>query len=189
MPRDLHERLKAATRDTHDALDKSVMAGDIFANTGNFARFLRVQSRFHRDIDALYTKPELAALLPDLPARRRTDLIAQDLADLGEALPQHAGKLGVDTALPEALGWLYVAEGSNVGGTVLFKMASKQLGLRADHGARHLAAHPDGAARHWREFTTALDAIALDEAEEARVFAAANEAFATVHGYVAEEFA
>jgi hypothetical protein len=33
-----------------------------------------------------------------------------------------------DLELPAALGWLYVAEGSNLGGTILYKMAAK-LGL------------------------------------------------------------
>ncbi|MDO4709779.1 MAG: biliverdin-producing heme oxygenase [Pseudomonadota bacterium] len=183
-------RLKEATRDTHDRLDKSIMAEDIFSSQAQFARFLRVQYRFHRDVDALYTKPELVPLLPELDARRRLAQVTQDLRDLGTPLPEAAaGKLDSSTALPEALGWLYVAEGSNIGGTVLYKLASSKLGLNAEHGARHLAAHPDGAARHWREFTRALDEIALSEAEEARVFAAANQAFATVQGYVNEEFA
>lgn len=188
MSESLHERLKSATQQTHDRLDKRIMAGDIFASTENFARFLRVQSRFHRDIDALYDKPELAVLIPELAARRRFPLIAQDLQDLNAALPEHVGKLNGNTAIPEALGWLYVAEGSNIGGTVLFKMASKQLGLGAEHGARHLAAHPDGAARHWREFTTALNEIDLSAEQQAQVIAAANEAFNTVHDYVAQEF-
>lgn len=183
-------RLKEATRDTHDRLDKRIMAEDIFASQAQFARFLRVQYRFHRDVDALYTKPELVPLLPELDARRRLAQVTQDLRDLDTPLPAEApGKLDSSTALPEALGWLYVAEGSNIGGTVLYKLASSKLGLNAEHGARHLAAHPDGAARHWREFTRALDEIALSEDEEARVFAAANQAFATVQGYVTEEFA
>ncbi len=189
MSNTLHERLKAATRETHDRLDQRIMAGDIFANTDNFARFLRVQARFHADIAALYDKPELSALIPDLDERRRLTLIAQDLADLGAPAPAHVGKLDGNTPLPEALGWLYVAEGSNVGGAVLFKLASKQLGLSAEHGARHLASHPDGAARHWRAFTQALNEAGLDETSEAHIIAAANQAFATVHGYVAEEFA
>ncbi len=173
------QRLKAATRDSHGALDKRIMAGDIFASRDLFAKFLRVQYRFHRDIDALYGNPALDALLPDLDERRRLPLIARDLADLEQTLP-----------LPPStrLGWLYVAEGSNLGGTVLYKMAAR-LGLDSDFGARHLAAHPDGAARHWREFTAALDGVALTQAQEQQVIDAADAAFRSVHGHVEEEFA
>ncbi|MBD3683275.1 biliverdin-producing heme oxygenase [Stenotrophomonas sp. Br8] len=181
-------RLKAATRESHGALDKRIMAGDIFADRSNFARFLRVQYRFHRSIDALYASPALDALLPDLAERRRLQQVRSDLQDLEQALPgEDIIALGNDLPLPTALGWLYVAEGSNLGGTVLYKMAAV-LGLDRDFGARHLAAHPDGAARHWREFTAALDAVVLSPAQEQEVIDAADAAFRSVHGHVEVEF-
>lgn len=181
-------RLKAATRDSHGALDKRIMAGDIFANRSNFARFLRVQYRFHRSIDALYASPALDELLPDLAERRRLQQVRSDLQDLEQALPgEDIAALTDDLPLPAALGWLYVAEGSNLGGTVLYKMAAA-LGLDRDFGARHLAAHPDGAARHWRGFTAALDAVVLSPAQEQDVIDAADAAFRSVHGHVEMEF-
>lgn len=183
-------RLKAATHATHDILDKRIMAEDIFSGRDRFARFLRVQYRFHRDIQALYARADLAALLPDLAQRRRLEQIAADLADLKQSPPpETATALAADVPLEAALGWLYVAEGSNLGGAVLFKLASQKLGLDAGFGARHLAAHPDGAAKHWRQFTAALDGVALSPTQEAAVVQAAEDAFRTVHGYVAEEFA
>ncbi|PJL08235.1 biliverdin-producing heme oxygenase [Stenotrophomonas maltophilia] len=181
-------RLKAATRDSHGALDKRIMAGDIFADRRNFAHFLRVQYRFHRSIDALYASPALDALLPDLAERRRLQQVRCDLQDLEQALPgEDIAALRDDLPLPTALGWLYVAEGSNLGGTVLYKMAAA-LGLDRSFGARHLAAHPDGAARHWREFTAALDAVVLSPAQEQEVIDAADAAFRSVHGHVEVEF-
>ncbi len=183
------QRLKAATRSTHDSLDKRIMAGDIFASREQFARFLRVQYRFHRDIQALYGRAELAALLPELDQRPRLQQIGSDLQDLQQALPDaDDAVLPENLALPTALGWLYVAEGSNLGGTVLFKMAAK-LGLDAGFGASHLAAHPDGAARHWRSFTGALDAVPLDASQEQQMIAAADAAFRRVRGHVEREFA
>jgi heme oxygenase len=181
-------RLKAATRDSHGALDKRIMAGDIFADLGSFARFLRVQYRFHRSIDRLYASPALEALLPGLAGRRRLQQVAADLHDLGQDLPgADMASLAGDLPLPVALGWLYVAEGSNLGGTVLYKMAAR-LGLDQGFGARHLAAHPDGAARHWRDFTAALDAVPLSAAQEQQVIDAADAAFRSVHGHVEIEF-
>lgn len=182
------QRLKAATSTTHDSLDKRIMSEDIFASRAQFARFVRVQYRFHRDIEALYTVPALDALLPGLAERRRLDQIAHDLGDLEQGLPASATPaVAADIDLPRALGWLYVAEGSNLGGTILFKMAAK-LGLGAEFGASHLAAHPDGAARHWRQFTAALDAVPLTAEQEAEAIEGANTAFRTVRGYVEEEF-
>ena len=84
------QQLKAATHNTHDSLDKRVMAADIFASRDSFTRFLRVQYRFHRDIDALYSHQGLLALIPDLAERRRLPKIALDLQDLGSDVPAHS---------------------------------------------------------------------------------------------------
>ncbi|HEY0200971.1 MAG TPA: biliverdin-producing heme oxygenase [Burkholderiaceae bacterium] len=188
LPRSL--RLKTATHGTHDRLDKAIMTGDIFASRDHFAKFLRVQYRFHHDIDALYADPELMALIPHLGERHRLLKIANDLSDLGQGVPRTPlSPLGQDTAVATALGWLYVAEGSNLGGTILYKLAVQKLGLNNALGARHLAAHPDGAARHWREFTKVLDSIELLPDQEIQLVQGAEDAFRTVHGYVREEFA
>jgi len=181
-------RLKAATRATHERLDQRIMAGDIFASRERFARFLRVQYRFHRDVDALYADPGLDALLPGLGERRRLAQIARDLDDLGQALPPPSAPPAHALPLAQALGWLYVAEGSNLGGSVLYKLAAR-LGLDRGFGARHLAAHPDGVARHWRRFTAALDSAALSAAQDAEVIAGAEAAFRRVRGHVEDEFA
>lgn len=182
------QQLKAATHSTHDSLDKRVMAADIFASRDSFTRFLRVQYRFHRDIDALYSHRGLLALIPDLAERRRLARIALDLQDLCSDVPVHSTPLvDANISLPSALGWLYVAEGSNLGGTVLFKLARDRLQLHADFGARHLAAHADGAARHWRSFTAALDAAPLAAEQEALVVEGARAAFQNVRGYVEDE--
>ncbi|KAF1016927.1 MAG: hypothetical protein GAK31_00186 [Stenotrophomonas maltophilia] len=180
------QRLKAAMRQTHDRLDRRIMAARIFDDRARFAGFLRMQYRFHRDIEALYAMPALQALLPGLAQRSRLARIGQDLADLGTMARPGSPRLDADTPLPTALGWLYVADGSNLGGTILYKLAAG-LGLDARFGARHLAAHPDGAARHWRAFTSALDALALEDAEEAAVIAGAEAAFRSVNAYVADE--
>jgi heme oxygenase (biliverdin-IX-beta and delta-forming) len=118
--------LRAATNGTHDRLDKRIMATDPFASRANYGRFLEVQHAFHREIDALYRSPTLAALLPDLEARRRFGLIEQDLADLGIAVPAQQGApvFPGDPDIPTALGWLFVAEGSNLGAASLLKRAA-----------------------------------------------------------------
>jgi heme oxygenase len=149
-----------------------------------------VQHGFHREIHALYDDPGLEVLLPDLVDRRRLGLIVLDLEDLGVGVPtwRNAPRFvhgAID--LPEALGWLYVAEGSNLGAAFLFKWAGA-LKLHARHGARHLAAAPEGRANQWRAFTSVLDEILMTEAEEERLTAGARAAFLHVHGLVSDVF-
>jgi heme oxygenase len=186
------KRLKEATHATHERLDKSIMTHKPFESRPRYGLFVKVQHQFHREIDALYADPALDKLLPDLAGRRRFDLIEQDLADLGMNAPVSdaapAFVSGADADLPTALGWLYVAEGSNLGAAFLLKEAQK-LGLSGDFGARHLAAAPEGRGLHWKTFTAALDNVSLTGPEEERVIAGAQAAFARVQGLVDEVFA
>jgi heme oxygenase len=186
------KRLKEATHATHDRLDKSIMAHNPFGSAERYALFVKVQHQFHREIDGLYSNPVLDQLLPDLAGRRRFELIGQDLTDLGVTAPapEQAPVFarGAEVDLPTALGWLYVAEGSNLGAAFLLKEA-KKLGLSETYGARHLAASPEGRGLHWKTFTAALDAVNLSEAEEERVNEGARAAFGRVQGLVNDVFA
>jgi len=185
------KRLKARTTGTHERLDQSIMACDPFANLERYAMFLKVQYQFHRDINALYDDATLDALLPDMKGRRRFGEVGQDLIDVGfelpaaDSTPAFVSDRQID--LPTALGWLYVAEGSNLGAAFLLKEALK-LGLSEEQGARHLAGAPEGRGLHWRTFTAALDDIELTDAEEERVVAGAEAAFRRVHALVREIF-
>ncbi|UTH75472.1 biliverdin-producing heme oxygenase [Chromobacterium sp. IIBBL 290-4] len=181
--------LKARTHATHDQLDQRIMANQPFASRDNYARFLDAQYRFLRDADALYDNPELAKLFPDLAERRRYVSIAADMGDLGRALPQLAeAPISSQLDVATAMGWLYVVEGSKLGAAILYKLANK-LGLDEKFGARHLAGHPDGRARHWRAFTSALDGLMLDEESEARVTAGAVSAFACMNAHLDQVYA
>lgn len=186
------KRLKEATHATHDRLDKSIMAHKPFESRERYGLFVKVQHQFHREIDALYENAALDKLLPDLAGRRRLHLIEQDLADLGLAVPSsNTSPVFANAAeadLPTALGWLYVAEGSNLGAAFLIKEA-KKLGLSETLGARHLAAAPEGRGLHWKTFTAALDNVPLTGPEEERVMAAGQAAFTRVHGFVTQFYA
>ncbi|RIA46203.1 heme oxygenase [Hephaestia caeni] len=181
------KRLKTLTHDTHDQLDRSIMSAASFSSVEGYGRFVIVQALFHRDIDALYDNAVLQAVLPGLAERRRLPLIAADLDDLGLAFPEDDTPLAfvADGAVdvPAALGWLYVAEGSNMGAALLRKEAAK-IGLSDEHGARHLAPAPEGPAAHWRAFTAALDGAVLTNEEEARAVEGAQAAFARVQALV-----
>lgn len=181
----LSKRLKILTHDVHDHLDKSIMMAASFDSLAGYTRFATIQYLFHRDLGPLYQDAALQALLPGLQERSRLALIAADLADLGVARPDDvappafiAGRIDV----PTALGWLYVAEGSNMGAALLRKEAAK-LGLSDNHGARHLAPADAGPAAHWRAFTAALDAAKLSDEEDTRAVAGARAAFARVQSY------
>ena len=182
----LWSRLKAGTRGTHERLDSAIMARRPFESRARYGMFVLVQHDFHSIVSPLYQHAGLAALLPDLDSRDRLPAVEQDLHDLGLAVPSHQS-VRSEFDIANALGWLYVAEGSNLGAAFLLK-AARQLDLSESFGARHLAAAPEGRGLHWKTFTSALDAIGLSTDEEARVIVGANDAFAQVLSSVERRF-
>ena len=172
----LAARLKAETRIGHERLDERIMAGRPFSDRGRYGRFLAVQADVLWRASPLYHRADLGLLLPGLAGRDRLDLLARDLADLGLTRDQGV-PADPDMPLQQALGWLYVAEGSTLGAGVLLK-AVRALGLSDRFGARHLAGAPEGRGRAWKRFVQTLDAVPLSEADEKHVVAGALEAFA-----------
>lgn len=176
----LSKRLKQATHAQHERVDNAIMRLRPFASREGYVGFLKVQHRFHRHTERLYHDVSLAEWIDDLPQRCRFPALVRDCEDLGvdlEALGDAQGpRIG---SLPEALGWLYVNEGSNLGAAFLFKYAAG-LGLSARFGARHLAPSDNGRGLHWRRFIEQLDAIELTDEQQRLAIQGAQDAFAYV---------
>ncbi len=175
----LSSRLKAHTRAVHQQLDHAIMAAGMFSDRAGYQNFVLVQYRFHRDLNALYADPALARIVPDLPARNRFPLLVADMADLDIPVPE-AAEYPVTHDPSEAVGWLYVAEGSKLGAGILTRLAEK-LGFGATFGARHLQPDAAGRGRAWSAFQEAIDRAGLDRD---RCMAGAEGGFARVIDYL-----
>ncbi len=171
----LTHRLKSETTTTHDSVDNLVMSVNPFANTENYGKFLQLQEIFHKIVDDVYLREDLNQAIEGLAATARHQAVLADMADLG--IEKFAiGELPSPTH-DEAIGWLYCAEGSNLGAAFLFKEVNK-INFDENKGARHLAAHEDGRGKHWRNFSEKLNAIDFSEEERAAAVKGAQEAFA-----------
>ena len=131
---------------------------------------------FHKIVDSIYKDDALNKAIPQLADMARYDAVLQDLKDLNSEPYQFSGELPKPEG-NKAVGWLYCAEGSNLGAAFLFKDAQK-LSFNAENGARHLAPHPDGRGQHWREFVVYLNNLGLDKAAQDEAIEGAKEAFA-----------
>lgn len=170
------QRLKEENRTTHDSVDNLVMSVKPFSNNENYIKFLKLQSVFHKIVDNIYKDKNLNQSIPQLEQMARYDAVLQDLKDLNSEPYQFSKELPKPTG-NKAIGWLYCAEGSNLGAAFLFKDA-KKLNFNEENGARHLAPHPDGRGQHWREFVDYLNKLNLDKAAQDEAIEGAKEAFA-----------
>ncbi len=177
LPAKLSSRLKQETNEQHERMHALMEQGKPFESRDRYARFVAVQYVFQRDVEHLFADPRIQAAVPDLAVRGRVDAAADDLDDLDHPLPQE-GLATAHVVMPQALGWLYVSEGSTLGAAFLLKQVQQTLGLDADFGARNLAAYPEGRALVWRRFVAALDSDAIAPEEHDAVLAGAYAAYA-----------
>ncbi|MFN3358455.1 MAG: biliverdin-producing heme oxygenase [Pseudomonas sp.] len=170
------QRLNQITHEPHTKLDALVKAHAPFETQANFARFVVAQYLFQSELVALYNDAELIKIVPDLAARCRAEAAKLDLADLDTDVPAPVAGAVNNPSQAEALGWLFVSEGSKLGAAFLIKRAVG-LGLSETFGARHLDEPAGGRAEGWKSFTRTLDALQLSAEEEAAMDKGAVDAF------------
>ena len=170
------QRLNQLTHAPHEKLDALVKSHAPFETRASFSRFLQAQYLFQAELQALYNDTRLIAIIADLPARCRVEQARMDLADLGVEVPAAVRGALLDASVAQALGWIFVSEGSKLGAAFLIKRASA-LGLSETFGARHLGEPAGGRAEGWKTFIRILDGLAFDAEQEAQVQLAAVAAF------------
>ena len=171
------QRLNQVTHAPHAELDALVKAHAPFDSRESFARFVVAQYLFQAELQPLYNDPNLVAIVPDLAQRCRAQQALLDLADLGTQAPAALRGPLQAPSLGEAMGWIFVSEGSKLGAAFLIKRAAA-LGLSDSFGARHLGEPQGGRAEGWKQFTRILDGLDLTAEEDAAAERGAVAAFA-----------
>lgn len=167
--------IREATSQIHQRLEQriDVIAGlsDRATRGGLVARY----HRFHSGVETA-TRERLHPLADlDFSDRRRTPSIVDALAALGEPVPATPG-LAQPASLAEALGLLYVAEGSSLGG----RMLHRELEARGVDPAvfGFLNPYAERTGERWRAFLAILERDARDDADGAVRGAVAGFTFA-----------
>jgi heme oxygenase (biliverdin-IX-beta and delta-forming) len=170
------QRLNQITHAPHEQLDKAVKANAPFETLASYSRFLSAQYLFQQELKALYTDPQLVELIADLPERCRAEQAKADLNDLDTPVPGPLAGAVNAPSQAEALGWLFVSEGSKLGAAFLIKRAVA-LNLSETFGARHLGEPAGGRAEGWKRFIRILDELPFSEEQERQIDKGAIAAF------------
>lgn len=175
----LSEILKEKTTTAHQELEKKLV-GQMRAMKGIADYILLLQS-FHSYFGGLekLINPHIGLqVLPDYQQRRKTDLVAADLSTLGANVPLMAGTdhLPKITNTAEALGALYVMEGSTLGGQHIKKMLSKQLGIDEAYAMSFFNGYGQDTQQMWASFKNAINHYSSPKSNEV-VIRSANQTF------------
>jgi heme oxygenase len=173
--------MRAELRTAHDRLEGTIALDGARATRARYTAFIERMLGFVEPCEA---RLRAAAGTPpdDLGARWKTPLLRSTLAALGLAaeaidrLPRAASLPRLDR-WPDAYGYLYVLEGTTLGGQVLLRELGVRLSLDEGESA-FLRAYGPAVAKMWRQILTQLESVMADPAAERAITATARDTFA-----------
>ena len=176
----LSNKLKEHTKVNHQILEKKlVLQLKAITDITGYALLLQQSYSFFGGLEAVMDKASLFSFLPDYKFRRKSAALANDLNALKEHLPVIAEKI----ALPnikntwQAVGALYVIEGSVLGGTYIRDMIKKRLLLPGLQAFSFFEGYGERTELMWQTFRQAIDKLIITKQQEAMIIDTANDTF------------
>jgi heme oxygenase len=148
---------------------------------------------FYRPIETLLLSIRDLENLPlELPSRLKLPLLRRDLISLGidpeaiERLPLCC-KLPPLKSVSEALGCLYVLEGSTLGGKIITRHLKKILPVDENQGCRFFHSYGDNVGRMWTSFLEILERHCDRHADARVVIESACQTFASLDAWLSSK--
>jgi heme oxygenase len=157
--------LKRRTQDCHQAVERELALEQAVASIAGYQcvllKFLAIYLAFEPQLMAMQG---LMQWLPDLWQRRRIPHLVADLRDLDSPAVATPACIPAEIHhVPEALGCLYVLEGSTLGGRIIARHVAERLNLRPDHGCRFFSGGGRDIGALWRSFSSSMERFATAE--------------------------
>ena len=175
--------LRNATSSKHKVLDDIVPLMSPALTAGQLAKYLQDIARFHQGMEE-HLDCVLPSALMQWQFQARMPLIRSDLAVLGKNSPPNVSEGFLDWHSVDFLsetvlaGWLYVLEGSALGGAVIYKHLRQVLAADKADQLRFFRPYGNNPVNHWREFQQRLLAVANTHPDApTQIIDAANQAF------------
>jgi heme oxygenase (biliverdin-IX-beta and delta-forming) len=189
----LRQRVKEATRPTHEKLDSDPLALRLMtaqASREDYIQFLSRTLGFMEPIEQLLSSDAVARLATKTwkYGAKRSSLIEADLAAQGLSARQ-IGTIPRMSPLPQIrtlghfMGVSYVIEGSMMGGLVMAKPVAKHLGLDRSQMTFFLPIDPKSIVNQFEQFVKAFDDFANCECDEREAMESAHETFELIHAW------
>ena len=191
-PRILTE-LKNQTRPQHDSVEgnpfgKAMMAGTM--NIEQYKEFLQKFYGFHWTLEQALSGFNWSSLGIDFDERRKIAFLEKDLRALGLtdgdiALLPKAEDLPPMNTLEDAVGVMYVMEGSTLGGQIQARQVQKMFGFGAENGAAYFSSYGANVGVMWKAYSEAIVCAAGDNpTNEATIINAAKATFAALERWL-----
>ncbi len=176
------ENIKNRTLENHQRLEQSSLLMPITQGTitkENYIRILKIFYGFFSPLEQAIAKQKgIETYLPDHASRRKSELLLNDLRYLTQSEETPVCKdLPTINSLGDALGCLYVMEGSTLGGRIVSKVLKEKLDIDQSNGATFFNGYGPETGSKWKKFQEALVAYSTDTTKEDAVIDAADTTF------------
>ena len=171
----LQQAIRNRTAVTHAALERTPLMSSFRAESLSvraYGLYLQLQWQLHASLEPAIA-PWLSAEWAG-PRLRKCEWLLQDLQILGLAPAEPMATPYRVASRTEAMGVLYVLEGSTLGLQVVRKQLQDEH-LALQHAGRFMLGYGPETGRHWRDFLAQLESI--DEGEWPLAEAAACATF------------
>ena len=172
----LSENIKEATKSAHLNLEKIVIQHlKGIKNDEDYSNFLTKFYTYFSHVERTVSPYITNQLLPDLAERRNSSYLKNDIQALGSAVIEASvPEVPNISNVVEALGALYVMEGSIMGGKIIIQMLEK---LGVTKGILFFSGYGPETGQKWAAFTKVMNEEAKTEESEQLAINTANETF------------
>jgi heme oxygenase len=168
----IHKKLKEFTAAHHDKIEQHALTKAIVDETITQEAYAHLLSKFYGFYSVCEPPLEQSALWQqtgfDIVARRKTPLLVKDL----QFLQINPANLPLSSDLPplqtdaQRVGFLYVMEGSTLGGQFLSRALARKFGFTAEQGAAYFNSYgTENLGYMWKEFQVLLNDFASNHPE------------------------
>lgn len=176
----LSEKLKEETKTYHHQTEVALIGRiKAISNKDDYALLLKMFYGYFGGLEEHIDAAIDTTLMDDYHQRRKTSAIAEDLQALNADVPTVANgdNLPSITNHLQALGALYVIEGSTLGGKIISKMIAQKLDPSHSDALSFFNSYGDDTMNMWNSFKDKMNSQAQTEAEQAVVTETANSTF------------
>lgn len=184
----LHEILRTETRQEHTLIESSIDLLKFTANRQDYISLLKAFFGFYQPVEKIFTELEndFTSIGIHINYRLKLPLLIKDLTTLGvcqnemNSIPLNPGPQKISD-LYQAMGVLYVLEGSTMGGKIIHRKVREANILTSDDLCFH---NPYGPANmsQWNDFKAKLDL--LPENKHPLILKSAKETFSGLNHWL-----
>lgn len=186
----LRDALRSRTRIEHERLERRLEIERYLEDRLDYVELLKRFYGFYAPLEKRLSVFAAAfeARGIDLAARSKTERLVRDLQVFGQPCePRDWSHVLPDVAtFPRAVGCLYVAEGSTLGGQIIIRRVRESLGIDEHTGGAFFSGYGSETGSMWQAFLRFLGALEFDARETEQAISAARETFECIEQWMCE---